>query len=65
MTGYIPYYLGWTRSSIAATNAVGIHHPRGDIKKSQLKMTRLQVTIRQLIGPMVQSRKKYALEGWF
>ena len=33
VTGYMPYYLGWTRSNIAATNAVGIHHPRGDIKK--------------------------------
>ncbi|MDO5616549.1 MAG: T9SS type A sorting domain-containing protein [Cruoricaptor ignavus] len=31
--GYTPYYLGWTRSTIPATSAVGIHHPRGDIKK--------------------------------
>ena len=37
VTGYIPYYLGWTRSSIAATNAVGIHHPRGDIKKISIE----------------------------
>lgn len=33
VSGYIPYYLGWTRSTTPAANAVGIHHPRGDIKK--------------------------------
>lgn len=33
VTGYTPYYLGWTRSTTAATSATGIHHPRGDIKK--------------------------------
>ena len=37
VTGYMPYYLGWTRSNIAATNAVGIHHPRGDIKKISIE----------------------------
>ena len=25
--------LGWTKSTTPAANAVGIHHPRGDIKK--------------------------------
>lgn len=33
VSGYIPYYLGWTKSTTPAANAVGIHHPRGDIKK--------------------------------
>lgn len=33
----MPYYLGWTRSNIAATNAVGIHHPQGDIKKISIE----------------------------
>lgn len=33
INGYIPYYLGWTRTSTAASWAVGIHHPQGDIKK--------------------------------
>lgn len=33
ITGYIPYYLGWTRSTTPATSATGIHHPKGDIKK--------------------------------
>ncbi|EKU87414.1 trypsin-like serine peptidase [Bacteroides oleiciplenus] len=33
INGYIPYYLGWTRNTAPAANAVGIHHPRGDIKK--------------------------------
>lgn len=31
--GYLPYFLGWTRNSSAASWAVGIHHPQGDIKK--------------------------------
>lgn len=31
--GYLPYFLGWTRTSSAASWAVGIHHPQGDIKK--------------------------------
>lgn len=30
---YTPFYLGWASSSIPATNATCIHHPRGDIKK--------------------------------
>lgn len=30
---YIPYYLGWTRSSSLPTKGTVIHHPRGDIKK--------------------------------
>ena len=30
---YIPYYLGWTRSSSLPTKRTVIHHPRGDIKK--------------------------------
>ncbi|MDR2968270.1 MAG: serine protease, partial [Tannerellaceae bacterium] len=32
-TGVTPYYLGWDRSGSAGTSGVGIHHPRGDIKK--------------------------------
>ena len=31
--GVTPYYLGWDRSGSAGTGGVGIHHPRGDIKK--------------------------------
>ena len=28
-----PYYLGWDRTGNPGTGGVGIHHPRGDIKK--------------------------------
>jgi hypothetical protein len=28
-----PYFLGWDRSGSSGTGGVGIHHPRGDIKK--------------------------------
>jgi lysyl endopeptidase len=31
-TGNI-YYAGWDRSTTATTEATGIHHPRGDVKK--------------------------------
>lgn len=31
--GVTPYYLGWDRSGTPGTGGVGIHHPRGDIKK--------------------------------
>lgn len=31
--GVTPYYLGWDRSGTPLTGSVGIHHPRGDIKK--------------------------------
>jgi lysyl endopeptidase len=31
--GWNIFYAGWDRSGIAATSAVGIHHPAGDIKK--------------------------------
>lgn len=30
---YDPYFAGWSRSSTAANNTVGIHHPNGDVKK--------------------------------
>ncbi len=30
---YEPYYAGWNRSETAASNTVGIHHPKGDVKK--------------------------------
>ena len=30
---YEPYYNGWSRSTTAPSNGVGIHHPAGDIKK--------------------------------
>ncbi|GHT79588.1 hypothetical protein AGMMS50262_23460 [Bacteroidia bacterium] len=28
-----PYYLGWDRTGNPGTGGIGIHHPRGDIKK--------------------------------
>lgn len=30
---YEVYYAGWNRSTSAAANVTGIHHPRGDVKK--------------------------------
>lgn len=30
---YSPYYAGWNRSTSAAANTTGIHHPSGDVKK--------------------------------
>lgn len=30
---YDVYYSGWDRTAVPATNATGIHHPAGDIKK--------------------------------
>ena len=33
LAGFTPYYLGWDRSGNAGTGGVGIHHPRGDVKK--------------------------------
>ncbi|MDD5088552.1 MAG: trypsin-like peptidase domain-containing protein [bacterium] len=30
---YNPYFNGWNREDVAATNSVCIHHPAGDIKK--------------------------------
>ncbi|OJV37513.1 MAG: hypothetical protein BGO29_03455 [Bacteroidales bacterium 36-12] len=33
LQGFEPYYLGWDRSGNAGTGGVGIHHPRGDVKK--------------------------------
>jgi hypothetical protein len=32
-SSYNPYYIGWSRSTTAATSGVCIHHPYGDIKK--------------------------------
>jgi hypothetical protein len=29
----LPYYLGWSRSANVTGDAIGIHHPRGDVKK--------------------------------
>jgi hypothetical protein len=30
---YNPYFAGWSRSETASPSGVGIHHPKGDIKK--------------------------------
>jgi PKD repeat protein len=30
---YSPYFSGWSRSEYASPTGVGIHHPKGDIKK--------------------------------
>ena len=29
----LPYYAGWDRNDIQVASGVGIHHPRGDVKK--------------------------------
>lgn len=32
--GYVPYYLGWDRTTtLSSSGVVGIHHPSGDVKK--------------------------------
>lgn len=36
------YYAGWDRTDVAATSAVGIHHPSGDIKKISFEYNQLQ-----------------------
>ena len=33
LIGFNPYYLGWDRSGNSGTGGVGIHHPKGDVKK--------------------------------
>ena len=33
LTGFTPYYLGWDHSGNSGTGGVGIHHPKGDVKK--------------------------------
>lgn len=38
---YLPFYNGWDRSGVAASNGVCIHHPEGDIKKISTYDTRI------------------------
>ena len=33
LIGFTPYYLGWDHSGNSGTGGVGIHHPKGDVKK--------------------------------
>ena len=33
LPNFIPYYLGWDKSGNAGTGGIGIHHPKGDVKK--------------------------------
>jgi hypothetical protein len=33
LSGATPHYLVWDRSGSSGSNGVGIHHPRGDVKK--------------------------------
>lgn len=33
VNGFAPYYLGWSRLESGGVGGVGIHHPRGDVKK--------------------------------
>ncbi len=32
-----PYYAGWNASPVTPANAVGIHHPQGDVKKISME----------------------------
>jgi lysyl endopeptidase len=38
------YYAGWDRSDTAPSNAVGIHHPEGDMKKISFENNPLSIT---------------------
>jgi hypothetical protein len=38
------YYAGWDHSDTAPSNAVGIHHPKGDIKKISFENNPLSIT---------------------
>lgn len=40
-SAYHVYYAGWTNSAAAATQATGIHHPAGDVKKISFVYTPL------------------------
>ena len=52
LSNYIPYYLGWDRSGNSGTGGVGIHHPKGDVKKiSTYSMTPITTTFN--ISPSV------------
>ena len=46
---FTPYYLGWDRTGNSGSSGVGIHHPRGDIKKicltSEIVNQSTQITI--------------------
>lgn len=42
---YIPYYLGWSRSSDRPLRGITIHHPSGDIKKIAIDNKVLQDAI--------------------
>ena len=33
LDGFTPYYLGWDRTEKPSSSGVGIHHPKGDVKK--------------------------------
>ena len=39
LSTFIPYYLGWDRSGQSGLPGVGIHHPRGDVKKISTVLT--------------------------
>ncbi len=41
---YEPYYNGWNRANTAPSNGVGIHHPKGDVKKISTYSTSAQGT---------------------
>jgi hypothetical protein len=48
-SGIAPYYLGWDRTGNSGTGGIGIHHPRGDVKKistsNQIQNQSTQITI--------------------
>jgi hypothetical protein len=49
LNNFVPYYLGWDRSS-SSTDAVGIHHPVGDVKKISVS-NNIQIQASQVIWP--------------
>jgi len=61
----LPYYLGWERATSVLGEAVGIHHPRGDVKKiTQMNRIYSNQNVIPMIGGAPQSRwVAYVVKG--
>jgi len=62
-TSYSVFYNGWSNRNVAATSAVGIHHPSGDIKKISFDDDPLTSTA-YLTEPVVPDANHWRVGQW-
>ncbi|MDR2036907.1 MAG: trypsin-like peptidase domain-containing protein, partial [Bacteroidales bacterium] len=61
---YRPFYAGWNRSDNAPSSGIGIHHPRGDVKKISVENDPLETATFKDIGLVCDDNAHWWVKIW-